>query len=87
MTAKMLAYLNHALESSDHRRVLAAIGEAVRAQYSITEFAKITGLGRSQLHQILFSGKANPTLKNMIKIFHGLGLQLTVTLADKKEGK
>jgi probable addiction module antidote protein len=85
MNQDLLNRLNRALDQEDTKSFLALLGEAVRATGSITAFAKKSGVGRVQLHRLLFSGKGNPTLRTLLKLFHGVGQRVTVELVDKDE--
>jgi probable addiction module antidote protein len=71
-------YLTAALEDENPDVFLAAIGDVAKAR-GMSAIAQITGLGRESLYKALAPG-AKPRYDTILKVLHGLGVKLTVTV-------
>jgi probable addiction module antidote protein len=71
-------YLTAALEDENPDVFLAAISDVAKAR-GMAAIAKSAGLGRESLYKALTPG-AKPRYDTIIKVLHGLGVKLTVTL-------
>ena len=70
-------YLNAALEDSDPRVFLLAVGNVAKAR-GIANVAEEAGLGRESLYKALAPG-AKPRYETVRKLVDALGVKLTVT--------
>lgn len=70
-------FLTAALEDENPEVFLTAIGAVAKAR-GIAEIASSTGLGRESLYKALAPG-AKPRYDTVLKVLHGLGVNLTVT--------
>lgn len=66
------------LESNDLTHFNKALNLLIKAQGSITEFAKNTGVSRTHLYKILKS-KSEPKLSTLKNILNALGYKLTIS--------
>lgn len=71
-------YLTAALEDENSDVFLAAISDVAKAR-GMAAIAKSTGLGRESLYKALAPG-AKPRYDTIIKVLHGLGVRITVTV-------
>jgi probable addiction module antidote protein len=71
-------YLTAALEDENPDVFLAAISDVAKAR-GMAAIAKSTGLGRESLYKALAPG-AKPRYDTIIKVLHGLGVKITVTV-------
>lgn len=71
-------YLTAALEDENPDVFLAAISDVAKAR-GMAAIAKSTGLGRESLYKALAPG-AKPRYDTIIKVLHGLGVRITVTV-------
>jgi probable addiction module antidote protein len=70
------AYLNAALEDGDPRMFLLALRNIAEAQGNMTALAKKCALPRGSLYKMT-SGKALPSIDNILKITRCLGLNFS----------
>lgn len=70
------AYLDAVLEDGDPESLKAALGDVARAK-GMTDIAKATGLGRTNLYKAL-SPSGNPEFATVARVLKALGLRLTV---------
>jgi probable addiction module antidote protein len=70
------AYLDAVLEDGDPDLLKAALGDIARAK-GMSEIAKATGLGRTNLYKAL-SKKGNPEFETVARVLRALGLRLRV---------
>jgi probable addiction module antidote protein len=70
------AYLDAVLEDGDPDLLKAALGDIARAK-GMSEIAKATGLGRTNLYKAL-SKNGNPEFETVARVLRALGLRLTV---------
>lgn len=71
-------YLTAALEDENPDVFLAAISDVAKAR-GMAAIAKSTGLGRESLYKALAPG-AKPRYDTIIKVLHGLGVRITLTI-------
>lgn len=71
-------YLTAALEDENSDVFLAAISDVAKAR-GMAAIAKSTGLGRESLYKALAPG-AKPRYDTIIKVLHGLGVRITLTV-------
>ncbi len=71
-------YLTAALEDENPDVFLTAVSDVAKAR-GMAAIAKRTGLGRESLNKALSPG-AKPRYGTIIKVLHGLGVKLTVTV-------
>ena len=70
------AYLDAVLEDGDPELLKAALGDIARSK-GMTELARASGLGRTNLYKALSAG-GNPEFATVAKVLRALGLRLTV---------
>ncbi len=70
------AYLDAVLEDGDPELLKAALGDIARSK-GMTELARASGLGRTNLYKALSAG-GNPEFATVAKVLQALGLRLTV---------
>ena len=73
-TEDHIELLNEALETSNPRVIVHAIGTIARAR-GMSDLAQATGLGRSTLYKAI-ADDANPTIDTLVKVLDALGLDL-----------
>ncbi len=71
-------FLTAALEDENPEVFLAAISAVAKAR-GMSAIARSTGLGRESLYKALAPG-AKPRYDTILKVLHGLGVKLTVTI-------
>lgn len=71
-------YLTAALEDENPDVFLAAISDVAKAR-GMAAIAKSAGLGRESLYKALAPG-AKPRYDTIIKVLHGLGVRITLTV-------
>ena len=71
-------YLTAALEDENPDMFLAAIHDVAKAR-GMAAIAKSTGLGRESLYKALAPG-SKPRYDTILKVLHGLGVKITVTV-------
>ena len=71
-------YLTAALEDENPDVFLAAIADVAKAR-GMNAIAQSAGLGRESLYKALAPG-AKPRYDTILKVLHGLGVKLTVTV-------
>lgn len=71
-------FLTAALEDENPDVFLAAISSVAKAR-GMAAIAKETGLGRESLYKALAPG-AKPRYETIVKVLHGLGVKVTVTV-------
>lgn len=74
--ATIHAYLNDMLNEGTPQEFIQALNDVARAR-GMNDLAEKTGIRRESLYKTLTSEK--PRFDTMIKIIHGLGLNLTLT--------
>jgi probable addiction module antidote protein len=75
-------FLADALETGDSAYIAKAMGVVARAR-GMSDLARETGLSREQLYRS-FSAQGNPTLKTLLAVMRGLGVDLTVRLHESE---
>jgi probable addiction module antidote protein len=81
----MVEYLNLALESGDHDKIVYAIGNILKAKKLMAKLAKKIGVNRTSLY-VSLSGKGKPNFETMLKLIANLGLGLrSFTLPTRKK--
>ncbi|MDQ0121142.1 putative addiction module antidote protein [Pseudomonas lini] len=68
-------FMADAFETGNAEYIAKALGVVARAK-GMSELARETGLSREQLYRS-FSEEGNPTLKTMLVVMRGLGIDLT----------
>ncbi len=71
-------YLTAALEDANPDVFLAAVSDVAKARGMAT-IAKESGLGRESLYKALAPG-AKPRYDTILKVLHGLGVKVSVTV-------
>lgn len=71
-----LSFMDY-IEDGNFDRFFKTLERVVKARMSMREFAKQTGMDRTNLHAI-FNGKKKPQFRTVLKILHKLGYTLRV---------
>ncbi len=72
----MALYLSIFLEENDFEGLITGLRHIVKAK-GISETARLSGLNRQHLYRII-EGSSQPKLETIAKLFHALGLSLSV---------
>lgn len=72
------AAIEEFIENNDLAQFNYALNILIKAQGSVTQFAKNTGISRTHLYKILKS-KSEPKLSTLKNILNELGYKLTIT--------
>lgn len=75
----LAVYMTEALATGDPGFITDALGVIARAS-GMTEVAREAGLSRESLYRAL-SADGNPEFATVLRVFHALGLRLSVTPA------
>lgn len=79
-------YLNAALEGGDPKVLCIALRNVAEAHGNMTQLAKKCKISRNNLYHMT-SKKGNPSLGNVLKIVHCLGMNLTFTVNKNHPAK
>lgn len=75
------AYLEAVLDDGDAGLIATALGDLARA-HGISAFSRETGISRETIYKTFKAG-GNPTLETVAKAVKGLGLRLSLQVAER----